>query len=149
MSRARYLASAVCAILLIHGCSGQKSNISTKQTPVSETIPKDVAGIFGKGVQGICTPEPTRSSLSCDVYNGSDWAITEVTFVVTWSPYQDDDKRLYRVPAFVEPLKTEALKFSLGIQLPPDDVIPIRGRSPRTLSHWSWAIDSAKGYHAK
>lgn len=87
--------------------------------------------------------------MSCDIYNGSDWVITEVTFVVTWAPYQDDDKRLYRVTGNIEPLKTEKLNFSLGIQLPADDVFPIRGKAARVLSHWGWAIDSAKGYRAK
>jgi hypothetical protein len=146
MTCPKHLVLVVGVLSLLCACSDQNTHPASKGAPV--TLPKEVAGVFGKSVQGICTPNATRASLKCDIYNGSNWTITEVTFVVTWSPHEDDDMRLYRVPASIEPQTTKTLSFSLGIDLPADTVIPLRGRPAAVIGRWGWSIDSAKGYRS-
>ena len=142
MTCPKHLALVVGVLSLLCACSDQNTHPASKQG-APETLPKEVAGVFGKSVEGTCTPDATRASLSCDIYNGSNWTITEVTFVVAGSQY---GKRLYRVPASIEPQTTKTLSFSLGVPLPADDVIPLRGRPAERIKHWGWSIDSAKGY---
>jgi hypothetical protein len=91
----------------------------------------------GGKLGGVCGTDDTRNVLNCDIYNGLlDWTVTEITLLVTWSPYGDDDKRYYRVPVSIEPLKTERVSVRLGLQLPPDD-------------RWGFQIMSARGSTAR
>lgn len=91
---------------------------------------------------GVCGTDNTRNVLNCDIYNGLlDWTVTEITLVVTWSPYESENKRYYRVPVSIEPLKTDRVSVRLGLQLPPDDMV-----GTRTMKHWAWLIANARGY---
>ncbi len=95
----------------------------------------------GGKLNGVCGTDDTRNVLNCDIYNGLlDWTVTEIILAVIWSPYGDDDKRYYRVHVSIEPLTTERTTVSLGLQLPPDDMVG---------HHWHWLIASARGYRVK
>lgn len=101
-------------------------------------------------IDGTCGLDLTRTVLTCDVYNGlPKWKIRELTFIVGRAPYEDADRRYYRVPASIEPLSTEQLTIRLGQTLPPDDVINLRQRKPTTIHHWMWQIVGARGVVAR
>ena len=98
----------------------------------------------GGKLDGVCDTDHTRNVLHCDLYNGlRDWTVTEITLRLTWSPYDNDSKRYYRVPVSIEPLNTERVSVRLGLQLPPDE-----GVGTRTMTHWEWLIENARGHLA-
>jgi hypothetical protein len=90
-----------------------------------------------------------RNALECDVHNGLvDWNITEVTFQVIRAG--DDAHHYYRERLSIAPLQTEHVAIRLGMQLPPDDQLKIRGRLVgKPQSHWNWLIVGAKGKRTK
>lgn len=133
-------------------------------TPTPETAAKaskreeDLVITFGgflkdgpesEKLDGVCGTDLTRNELNCDIYNGLlSWNITEVTFEITWSPYQDEEKRFFRNRVSIPPMTTSHLSIKLGMQLPPDDMIKTRSNvAPTHLRHWSWLIAGAKGEH--
>jgi hypothetical protein len=77
-----------------------------------------------------------------------EWAVREVTLVVTWSPYGQDDKRYYSERVSIDPQKTERVTIRLGLQLPLDTQL----RNKRGLpigppsQHWGWNLAGAKGH---
>lgn len=99
-------------------------------------------------LEGVCTPDPSRTILNCDIYNGlGGWAVSEFTLVVTWSPYNDDDKRDFVQRVSIEPSTTEHVSIRLGIQLPQDTRLKFRGgRLGPPETHWGWQIVQAKGH---
>jgi len=100
-------------------------------------------------LDGVCTLNISRTAMDCDVYNGiSGWIVTEVTLVVTWSPYTHNDKRFYSERVSIAPLKTERISIKLGLQLPPDDQLRNKRSAPigPPLQHWEWSLVGAKGH---
>jgi hypothetical protein len=100
-------------------------------------------------LNGVCTPNVARTSMDCDIYNGlAGWSISEVTIVVTWSPYGEDDKRYYSERVSIEPQKTQRIAILLGLQLPIDTQIRNRNGVPigRPSQHWGWNLVAAKGH---
>ncbi len=87
--------------MMLFGCqAGQYGPSAQRESKRQEQeLPLTLGGFLKDGpetekLDGVCGPDETRNVVSCDVYNGLPaWTITEVTFVVTWSPYKDDDKR--------------------------------------------------------
>lgn len=152
-AKALTLTAVICVSLSAFSCapSAQKSG---SQTDAEQDLRITLGG-FQEGhpdegtVEGVCTPDLTRTMLDCDIYNGLvGRAVTELKLVITWSPYKEGDKRFYSQRVSIEPLKTEHVSIRLGLQLPPDDPpFMRRGRrvGPR-LQHWGWLIASAKGH---
>jgi len=100
-------------------------------------------------LNGVCTPDAARTSVDCDVYNGmAGWSIREITIVVTWSPYAQNDKRYYSERVFIDPQKTERVTIRLGLQLPLD--IQLRNKRGIAIGppsqHWGWNLVGAKGH---
>jgi hypothetical protein len=100
-------------------------------------------------LSGVCTPDVGRISMDCDIYNGIvGWAVREVTLVVTWSPYGQDDKRYYSERVSLDPQRTERVTIRLGLVLPLDTQL----RNKRGLpigppsQHWGWNLVGAKGH---
>ncbi|MFZ0798888.1 MAG: hypothetical protein WCA13_16015 [Terriglobales bacterium] len=100
-------------------------------------------------LNGVCGTDLTRNVLNCDVHNGLvDWNVTEVTFQVI--PTGDSEQHYYRERLSIAPLQTGHVSIRLGMQLPADDYIKLRGRpGGRTQTHWNWLIVEAKGKHTK
>lgn len=144
------------AILAITGCTGCQPAVTPQpKVPPDQELQLTMGGFLPNGpedekVDGICSPGPTRSALECDIHNGlPNWRLTKVTFVVTWAPYGDDDKKYYRVPISIEPLATAHCTFSLAAVLPSDDIYPNKGRAPTAVHHWGWSILTARGRPVK
>ena len=100
-------------------------------------------------LDGVCTPDTTRTVMDCDIYNGiAGWAVSEVTLVATWSPYNQDDKRYYSEHVSIEPQKTERLGIKLGLQLPLDTQFRNKRDLPigPPMKHWGWSLVGAKGH---
>jgi hypothetical protein len=98
----------------------------------------------GGKLGGVCGTDHTRNILHCDIYNGlREWTVTEITLRLTWSPYDSDSKRYYRVPVSIEPFDTERVSVRLGLHLPPDE-----GAGTKTMTHWQWLIENARGHLA-
>ena len=100
-------------------------------------------------LDGVCTPDMTRTVMNCDIYNGiAGWAVSEVTFVVTWSPYNEDDKRYYSEHVSIDPQKTERVPLRLGLQLPLDSQLRNNRGLPigPPMKHWGWSLVGAKGH---
>jgi hypothetical protein len=126
------------------------------QAPKDEDLGLTLGG-FREGrpdegeLNGICTGDSTRTVLNCDVYNGlKGWTVSEFTLMITWYPYKDDDKRSYAEHVSIEPMETNRASIKLGLQLPSDTQLIVRGRpfgKPQT--HWGWSIVSAKGHRAR
>ncbi len=100
-------------------------------------------------LSGICTPDVTRTSMDCDIYNGiAGWSVSEVTVVVTWSPYKDDDRRYYSQRVSIDPQRTERVTVRLGLQLPLDT--QLRNKKGLAIGppskHWGWNLVAAKGH---
>jgi hypothetical protein len=134
---------------------------SCDQLQQSQTKPGDDAdlrltlGGFREGHQdggelsGVCTPDVTRTSMDCDIYNGIvGWAVREVTLVVTWSPYGQDEKRYYSERVSIDPQKTERVTIRLGLQLPLDTQLRNKRGVPigPPSKHWGWNLVGAKGH---
>lgn len=136
-------------ILLLSSCDELKHSID--RTPSEQDLQITLGG-FIEGhpeegtLAGTCTPNDyKRSELICDLYNGlSNWNITEATIIVVWSPYTDENKRAYRVPATIPSLATRQIKFKLGLQLPPDGA-----KGDLNLKHWGWTYGPVRAYRGK
>lgn len=155
MTHARQNAALFAAAILglsLFSCDQPNRAPQTKQEADSDL--RITLGGFREGhpdggkLEGVCTPDVTRTIMECDVYNGLEgWTVSEVTVVVTWSPYKDDDKRYYAQRVSIEPLTTERVSIRLGIQLPDDTRLKFRGgRLGPIESHWGWQIVGAKGH---
>ncbi len=145
--------SGALLILVLFGC---QSAPNTPEKPKASVPPdRDLPITYGGFIEnhpergelnGVCGTDDTRNVLNCDIYNGLlDWTVTEITFVVTWAPYNDDDKRYYRETVSIPPLKTGQVSIRLGMQLPIDSVMKYRAQPPTRLKHWSWLIAGARG----
>jgi hypothetical protein len=100
-------------------------------------------------LEGVCGTDQTRNVLSCDIYNGlQGWTVTELTFVITWTPYEEKNKRTFAQRVSIEPLKTEHVDIRLGLQLPPDTQFRNKRGVPigQPQNHWAWLIVGAKGH---
>jgi hypothetical protein len=100
-------------------------------------------------LSGVCTPDVTRTSMDCDIYNGiQGWGVREVTLVVTWFTYGQDDKRYYSESVSLDPQKTEHVTIRLGLQLPLDTQLRNRRGLPigPPSHHWGWNLVGAKGH---
>jgi hypothetical protein len=154
---ARVKASAVlpCAgliVLVIIGCAKQTASTQGDRPKPEQDLPLTFGGFLQGGPQeerltGVCTPDLAREVLNCDVYNGLPaWKISEITIVVTWSPYNQEDKRSFRVPTAITPMTTEHCAVRLGLQLPEDEWLTRNRRPQDRLNKWGWQIMGAKGY---
>lgn len=143
---------AICLSLCISSCERPKQ-ISQPKSEDKQDLRITLGG-FREGhpdegkLKGVCSPDLTRNILDCDIYNGlQGWAVSEFTLVVTWSPYQDDDKRYYAQRVSIEPLTSERVSVRLGLQLPQDTRLKFPGgRLGPPQSHWGWQIVEAKGH---
>jgi hypothetical protein len=141
----------VCLACALIGCDTPQSPEKPKESPKAQDLTITLGGFIenhpeGGSLGGTCVPDVMRNVLKCDVYNGlQDWTLTEITLVVTWLPYNQDDKRYYRETVSIEPLQTQQVSIRLGLQLPPDDVMRLRNRPPVTSHHWGWTYAGAKG----
>jgi hypothetical protein len=100
-------------------------------------------------LDGVCTLDVTRTVMDCDIHNGIvGWTVSEITLVVTWSPYNDDDKRYYSEHVAIDPQKTQHVTIRLGRQLPLDT--QLRNNKGVAIGppqqHWGWNLVSAKGH---
>lgn len=96
-------------------------------------------------LRGECGTDTTRTLLICDISNGLlDWTVTQVILTVYCSECGPNNTGYYRAPVSIEPLKTERVSLSLGLQLPPDKVV-----GPTTVPAWGWQLVSARGFRAK
>jgi len=142
---------AIAALALLLSCESQDSTVHQASTPVEQDLQITLGG-FIQGhpeegsLAGTCTPtDYSRSEMACDLYNGmSNWNITQATIVVVWAPYQDDNKRVYRLPLAIPSLTTQRVTFKLGFQLPPDSA----SRGER-LTHWGWTYGPVRAYRGK
>jgi hypothetical protein len=142
------------AALALSGCGNHEAVAKREDLQTDQVLPLTLDG-FLKGssdveqVAGICTPDSTRTSLNCDLYNGlAEWTITELTLRVTWSPFENNDARSYRITTAIKPITTERVTVRLGLKLPDDDVSVVAGKL-RANSHWAWQNVGAKGKPAK
>jgi hypothetical protein len=135
----------ILALALAIACCGCEPQPTHPTEPVQsdQQLPLTLGGFVLGGaenerVQGVCYLGTGREVLECDMYNGlTKWTLTELTIVVTWFPYNDDDKRYYRTPVVVEPLTTSRITARLGLVL------------PREKSKWAWQTVGARGRPAK
>src|ERR1700693_114408 len=100
-------------------------------------------------LDGVCTPDVARTVMDCDIYNGIvGWTVSEVTLVVTWSPYNEGDKRYYSEHVSLDPQKTQRVTIRLGLQLPLDTQLRNKSGAPigRPSKHWGWSLVGAKGH---
>jgi len=145
--------TAICLGLCIPSCERPKQTPQPKREDDQDL--RITFGGFREGhpdegkLEGVCSPDRTRSILDCDIYNGLEgWAVTEITLVVTWAPPSEDNKRLYMERVSIQPQTTERLTIRLGMQLP-EDTPGLKfhgGRLGPAQSHWGWLITSAKGH---
>jgi len=144
------------AVFVMSGCQPAKIPEEPKGSPLQQELRITLGGFIDNhpdrgSLKGVCGTDATRNVLNCDIYNGLlDWRLTEITLMVTWWPYNDDDKRYYREVVSIEPLKSGQVSIKLALQLPLDDVIKRRDAgSPVTMKHWNWLIAGAKGLPAR
>jgi len=144
----------VCLTSILTSCS---NNTLTPETTNTSKQEEDLVITFGgflkdgpktEKLEGVCGTDYTRNVLNCDIYNGLlSWNVTELTFEIVWSPYNEETKRFFRNRISIPPMTTGHVSISLGMQLPPDDVYSYRNLPSKTLSHWTWIIAAAKGEH--
>jgi hypothetical protein len=145
----------VCLAAILTACNNTALKPDTAKTSKQE---QDLVITFGgfikdgpetEKLEGVCGTDYTRNVLNCDIYNGLlSWNVTELTFEIVWSPYNDETKRFFRNRVSIPPMTTSHVSFSLGMQLPPDVVSKSRnGIAPKTYERWSWIIAGAKGEH--
>lgn len=143
--------AAACLVCTLLGCDTTQLSEKPTASPKAQDLAITLGGFIenhpeGGTLGGTCVPEQMRSVLKCDVYNGlQNWTLTEITLVVTWLPYNQDDKRYHRETVSIEPLQTEQVSIRLGLQLPADDVIRLRKGPPIISKHWGWTYAGAKG----
>jgi hypothetical protein len=154
-NKAGLLLLSALNVLASSGCANQAAPTPHESLTQEQVLPLTFGGFLKDGpeaeqVQGVCGTDDTRNLLNCDIYNGlPGWTITEVTLVITWSPYEKENVRYYQVPIVIEPRTTEHVTVRLGLQLPPDDILKLpRGKVARS-SRWHWQNAGAKGYPAK
>jgi hypothetical protein len=143
------IATVVLSIFASFGC-GDRNILSTDQEAKREqALPLTFGGFLKDGpeadrVSGVCGTDDTRDLLTCDLYNGlPEWTITEITLVVTLSPYGKDDARYYQVPTLIKPRTTEHVTVRLGLLLPTDlSNLP----QSKPIQRWNWLVAGAKGY---
>lgn len=154
---------ALLITLAFSGCEQAQraaESVPSRPQPSTSPEPQDLALTLGgflaggpqsERVTGQCGPAPTRDVLTCDIYNGlPKWTLQEVTLVVVWTPYRDEERRYFQVPVSIEPLSTKQVTVRLGLTLPADEVFPpARTGEPRLIRHWSWLIVGAKGIRAQ
>lgn len=141
---------AITALTLLLSCESRNSGVEQASAPAEQDLQITLGGFIqghpeGGSLAGTCTPtDYTRSEMVCDLYNGiANWNVTP-TIIVVWAPYQDDNKRVYRLPVAIPPLTTQRVTFKLGFQLPPDSA----SRGER-LTHWGWTYGPARAYRGK
>ena len=100
-------------------------------------------------LDGVCGTNATRNVLECDVHNGlMGWYVTEITVQVMRTG--DEERHYYRERVSIVPLRTVHVAIRLGMQLPPDDYIKVRGRpGGQSRTRWSWLIVKASGIPAE
>jgi hypothetical protein len=97
-------------------------------------------------VDGQCQANPARDVLECDMHNGlMKRNITEITFQVIRTGDRENERHYYRQSISIAPLQTETVTIKLGMQLPADTRVSIKGGAARTLTHWQWLVVGAKG----
>ena len=152
---ARFVATPVAAAAVAFALFGCQDVTKTSEKPKDSAQQQDLRITLGGFIEnhpergvlgGVCGTDTTRNVLNCDIYNGLlDWTVTEITLMVGWLPYKDNDKRYYREPVSIESLKTSPVSVRLGLQLPLDTVVELRNRPPITSKHWRWLFVGAKG----
>lgn len=152
---ARFVAVPAAVAVVAFALFGCQDVTKTPKKPKDSPQEQDLRITLGGFIEnhpergalgGVCGTDTTRNVLNCDIYNGLlDWAVTEITLVVTWLPYDDNNKRYYREPVSIGSLKTSPVSVRLGLQLPLADVVKRRNGAPTTMKHWAWAIVGAKG----
>jgi hypothetical protein len=147
VSIVRGLAASIVMFLFVVSCARTTSqspeNGARQEQELQITIGGHIADYPEEGrLGGECGLDSTRNELRCKIDNGfSHWKLTEVTLIVTWYPYEDDDHGDYRLPASIAPLTNEKVTARLGPRLPPDDTV--RGRA---MQNWGWTYGPVKGY---
>jgi hypothetical protein len=141
------VASILIALLTL-GCartsSSPKENGRQREQELQITLGGSIKDHPEEGsLDGICgVVDNTRREISCDIYNGlSHWKLTQVTIILNWYPYEDDDRRDYRLPVSLAPLTSVRQTFSLGIQLPPDTTV-----LGHKMGHWGWTYGPVRAY---
>jgi hypothetical protein len=144
--------------LMVSAIIGCQAPTKTTESPPEPRNQEQVLSLTAGGfienhpergaVQGLCTADPTRTVLNCDIYNGiSDWTLTEITLGVTWYPYDDEDKRYFHEKTSISPMTTAQVHIRLGLELPLDDSMKRKTGPPVNINHWAWLIVGAKGLH--
>jgi hypothetical protein len=129
-------------VLVVGGCH-EKSRQDSDIQPESN-LRITFGGFIDGGdenerIEGVCRPDVSRTSLSCDMHNGlSRWRVTELVFRIARSPYSEQDARDIRTQVTISPMSTESVIVKLGMRLPEDEVL-----GGRVLSHWSWLVVGA------
>ena len=143
--RAPGIVASILVVLLIL-CCARTASPPEKALQQEQELQITLGGFIadhpeGGALDGVCgLTDYTRNEISCDIYNGlSHWKLTQVTIIVTWYPYEDGDRRDYRLPASLAPLTTET--FRLGLQLRPDDTL-----GGHRIQHWGWTYGPVRGY---
>ncbi len=148
---------ALVSVVFLAFCAFSCTPSSQKPTPQPDAE-QDLVLTFGgfmqggderQKLEGVCGTDETRNVLNCDIYNGLEgWTVTELTFLITWTPYGENNKRTLAKRVSIEPLKTEHVDIRLGLQLPPDTQFRNKQGAPvgPPQSHWSWLIVRAKGH---
>jgi hypothetical protein len=127
---------ALAVALLAVGCQTSQPSAPSHTQELQITLGGFIAGHSeSEKVTAVCGITPAHEMLKCDFYNGlPELALTEITVVVVWSPYNDNDKRYFKIPVSLNPLTSEHQEIRLGLLIPQD-------------KHWGWQIVGASGYH--
>jgi hypothetical protein len=142
------------AVVACAGCEHQ-STLTTTTGPLNDQeLSLTFGGFLSDGpedqtVDGVCKLDAGRTVLDCDIHNGlPSWALTEITTVVVWFPYHNENKQFYRTPVSIEPLTASHITIRLGVVLPSDDVVGA-GISAQPTHKWKWRTVGARGRPAK
>ena len=129
------------------------TDVRTAQETTGQDLKLTYSGFMQDGpedqlLDGVCGTNATRNVLECDVHNGlMSWYVTGITFQVMRTG--DEERHYYRERVSIPPLRTAHVAIRLGMQLPPDDYIKVRGRPGRqSRTHWNWLIVKASGISA-
>lgn len=153
MRRTLGVATSIGFLLATLACVNDSSSGARPQA--DESIPITYGGFVQNGppdelLDGQCSPNVTRDILECDIHNGLlHWNITEVTLQVISNVEHVNENtpaHYYRQSISIPCLQTATVTIRLGMTLPPDTQIKVRGRpSGSPLSHWSWLVVGARG----
>lgn len=155
-----YLSVVLAGILLLTlACDETTSPASNPAPPPKPQVEQDLPITFGGFIQngpqdqlldGQCGTNIARDALQCDIHNGlMTWNITEITFQVIRVGDPENEHHYYRERVSIGSLQTETVNIKLGMQLPADTLLTLRGGKSTTTSHWSWLIVGAKGQPVK